>query len=207
MTLEQYGSYQATWAYFNKVLFNNILQPCMLTFSRQSKTKGFFAPDRWRHVEGEKGHEIALNPDVLTRPLVETMSTLVHEMVHQWQQEHGHPSRRGYHNAEWADMMQALGLMPSDTGDPSGRRTGQRCSHYIVEGGLFLQAFEAMPEEYLIPWRSGVTPTDRAKRNNKTKYQCPSCSVNVWGKPSLNVVCGDCNEKFVELSENGEVTQ
>ena len=50
------------------------------------------------------------HPDILSRPIEESMGTLVHEMVHFWQQEFGTPSRRGYHNREWADKMEALGL-------------------------------------------------------------------------------------------------
>jgi hypothetical protein len=79
-------------------------------------------------------------------------------MVYQWQQDHGHPPRRCYHNAEWADKMEQIGLMPSRTGQPGAKCTGQRCSHYILPDGLFRKMFEDMPEEYLMPWRSGSSP-------------------------------------------------
>jgi hypothetical protein len=39
-------------------------------------------------------------------------------MVHLWQHHHGKPSRTGYHNKEWATMMKAVGLIPSDTAAP-----------------------------------------------------------------------------------------
>jgi hypothetical protein len=31
------------------------------------------------------------------------------------------------------------------------------------------------------------------RRRSKTKYRCPQCRASVWGKPGLNLVCGDCS--------------
>jgi hypothetical protein len=58
------------------------------------------------------------------------LSTLVHEMVHVWQQHCGTPSKRGYHNKEWATKMKSVGPQPSSTGMVGGKETGQRMSHY-----------------------------------------------------------------------------
>lgn len=33
-------------------------------------------------------------------------------------------------------------------------------------------------------------------RSNRVKYQCPCCLNAVWGKPKLNIICGDCDVKF-----------
>lgn len=32
----------------------------------------------------------------------------------------------------------------------------------------------------------------------RAKFTCPECSTNVWGKPSLNIVCGDCNISYLK---------
>ncbi len=127
------------------------------------------------------------------------ISTLVHEMVHLWQQEFGTPSRSGYHNREWAEAMEAVGLMPSDTGLPGGKRTGQRVTHYVVPGGRFEVAFEAMPPGYLLPWTSGAAssgPEKPKSGRDKVRYRCPGCGTNVWGKPGLMVDCGVCLVPF-----------
>ena len=52
----------------------------------------------------------------------------------------GAPTRSGYHNREWAARMETLGLIPSDTGRPGGKRTGQSMGHYVSDGGPFEQA-------------------------------------------------------------------
>lgn len=193
-TREQWGAYQRAWAWFNDRLFGGQLEPCILNFSRRSRrTRGFFAPDRWRKDEA-RTPEISLNPDQLDRPLAEVMSTLVHEMAHQWQNQCGRASRGGYHNKEWGRKMKEVGLHPSDTGLPGGRETGQRMTHYVAECGPFAQAFADMPEEYRMPWTSGVgSPADKpAPPVSKVRFACPGCGAHAWGKPGLEVVCGVC---------------
>ena len=88
--------------------------------------------------QGVTAHELALNPDVFTdRTDEEILSTLAHEMAHVWQQECGIPPRRCYHDKEFASKMKAIGLHPSDTGEPGGKETGQSMTHYIVAGGKY----------------------------------------------------------------------
>ena len=33
--------------------------------------------------------------------------------------------------------MEAIGLMPSHSGKPGGKRTGQQMTHYILDGGSY----------------------------------------------------------------------
>jgi SprT-like family len=130
-TGDQLRAYRAAFDYFNERLFDGELSRCLLNFSRKSKrTRGFFAPNRWERGDG-RTHEISLNPDFLKREPRSVMSTLVHEMIHLWQEEFGTPSRTGYHIREWAGKMESLGLMPSHTGLPGGKRTGQTVSQSL----------------------------------------------------------------------------
>lgn len=198
-TAEQWGAYQAAWGWFNDRLFGGGLAPCILNFSRRSsRTLGFFAPDRWAK-DVASVPEISLNPDHLARPLADAMSTLAHEMVHQWQYQFGTPSRGGYHNKEWGRKMKEIGLHPSHTGEPGGRETGQQMTHYVVAGGPFEAAFEAMPEAFGIPWTSGaVGPKPAPKKSvSKVKFHCPGCGANAWGKPGLLLKCQPCDLEMV----------
>lgn len=38
------------------------------------------------------------------------------------------------------------------------------------------------------------------RNKNKVKYQCPNCYVAVWGKPGINLICGDCRTELEMLS-------
>ncbi|WP_435330610.1 SprT-like domain-containing protein, partial [Klebsiella pneumoniae] len=79
---------------------------------------------------GQMVDEIAMNPVYFSiRTIKATLSTLVHEMVHQWQFHFGKAGRRGYHNKEWAALMERVGLMPSDTGQAGGKKVGQSMTH------------------------------------------------------------------------------
>jgi hypothetical protein len=195
-TNDQFAAYRLAFDYFNEALFGGSLPRCLLNFSRRARSAGFFAPRRWRRGD-DHAHEISLNPDVLDKPLIEAMDTLVHEMVHHWQCEFGKPSRQGYHNREWADKMEAIGLMPSSTGRPGGKRTGQKMSDYVLAGGPFDLAFRAMPREYQLPWLSGA-PDAKKKPPDKIKYSCDTCGIAVWGRPDLHISCDDCDQAMVE---------
>lgn len=49
--------------------------------------------------------------------------------------------------------MKAVGLMPSDTGKPGGKQTGERMADYAIEGGVFDQAFEKLVNsDFRITW-------------------------------------------------------
>jgi predicted SprT family Zn-dependent metalloprotease len=200
-TSEQFTAFQKQFDHFNRALFGGRLPAVLLNFSRKANTYGFFASERWKNADGSSTHEISLNPAYLAERAPEaTSSTIVHEMAHLWQHEHGTPSRRGYHNEQWAAKMRELGLMPSSTGKPGGEWVGYKVSHYIIDGGKFENAFRDMPKAYLFPWQSWE-PTTRAGKAKKAerdrvKYTCPTCNQNVWGKPGMHVVCGDDEARF-----------
>ena len=137
-TMQMYSFVQDAYDFFNDKLFAGELPPCLLTLQREKNTMGYFSSNRWQGGGKHVVHEIALNPAFfITHKPLELMQTLVHEMVHLWQHEFGKPSHRAYHNTEWANKMESIGLMPSDTGEPGGKRTGQRMSDYPIEGGAF----------------------------------------------------------------------
>jgi predicted SprT family Zn-dependent metalloprotease len=205
-TKEQFDNYQLIYEYFNKALFNNGLANCILNFSRLKNSHGFFAPSRWENGEF-KTHEISLNPDTLAREPKAVLSTLVHEMCHLWQQDHGKAPRRCYHDKQWAQKMEEVGLIPSANGLPGGKKTGQNMTHYIEEGGAFEIAFDNMPKDLLLPFKAIAFPTMAKKSKQKTVYICPGCESKVWGKSGLSISCDDCEEKYLEQvteDEDGE---
>lgn len=134
-----YKFVQDAFDYFNEHLFDGSLNNCLITLQREKNVMGYFSPNRWQG-QGGMVHELALNPAFFaTHGPLEFFQTLVHEMCHMHQQDYGVPSARTYHNKEWADKMESMGLMPSSTGKPGGKRTGQSMSDYPIEGGKFYQ--------------------------------------------------------------------
>lgn len=66
---------------------------------------------------GLKG-EIAINSRYLegNRPFWEVLGTLLHELLHAWQQAHGTPGKGNHHNAEFRAKAQELGLLVDKRG-------------------------------------------------------------------------------------------
>ena len=111
--------------------------------------------------------------------------------------------------------MESIGLMPSNTGAEGGGKTGQQMNHYIIDGGPF-----ALAAADLLALGWGIQYVDRAGRfpaapgpgpvpapgklgkggpkgkaaPTRAKFVCQSCKAAAWGKPGLNLVCGDCQE-------------
>lgn len=241
-TTQAYSELQTAYDFFNEHLFDSMLPVCLITLQRDKRTYGFFSNAQFVNSDGKKTDEIAMNPSYFSiRSIPDTLSTLVHEMVHLWQQHFAKPGRRGYHNKEWAEKMEEVGLPSSDTGKEGGKRTGERMSHYILEGGAFdLVCKKLLTQEFTLSWfdrfppytpdktvnkivstgeyedekegdegeesvndefaaltEIGIEiPTEPKNRSNRLKYRCNGCNSQVWGKPGLSIVCGECDEGF-----------
>lgn len=160
---ETYPPFQLAFDVFNRELFAGMLPPVLLTLQRQANTCGYLSPNRFVNRAGAMTHELAMNPEWFAiSPLVEILQTLVHEMVHLWQHTTPgcKPGRGRFHNREWADKMEAIGLMPSDTGRPNGKRTGDCMGDYAIEGGRFLQVVQQLLDErdFAIAWYDRFSP-------------------------------------------------
>lgn len=266
---ETCSAFQEAYNFFNKHIFDGELPVCFITFQRQKRIMGYVSFERWQDDYNQYIHELAINPEYFANyPVIEICQTLCHEMVHIWQAEFGTPGRRGYHNHEWAQKMESVGLMPSTTGAPGGDIVGEKVSDYILHDGAFMKAFKIFEntgfklkwkDRYPVvrdtqptptftalgklvpiaskpaakspmaesaihkfeqtfpytfeeldaalqaslrapePVRPLTVPTSRpANKSNRHKYQCPQCSMQVWGKPELYIVCGDCEKTLTE---------
>ncbi|MCC8942823.1 SprT-like domain-containing protein [Bradyrhizobium sp. Arg68] len=220
-TVQAYAELQAAFDHYNARLFDGQLPFCLITMQREARTYGYFSSQRFVHRHDKSTtDEIAINPAYFAVvPLLEVLQTLVHEMAHAWQFHFGKPGRRGYHNKEWADKMEAIGLMPSNTGKPGGARTGEKMADYAITGGRFMQATdELLTRKFSVSWLDRFPPAHHVdgtpaavnedgdelgelveagtrNRSNRVKYRCPICSTQVWGKPELRILCGgdDCD--------------
>lgn len=207
-TEKQYQVLQDAFDYFNEKLFKDSLPQVMLTLNRERNTFGYYVPSIWTDEKGrEQWGEIALNPDYILadgkRTDKEVYSTLVHEMCHLWQEYDGSAPRRCYHNKDFSEKMERVGLITSSDATPNGKRTGQHVTHYIVEGGPFDLAFNSMPKSLLIPCHTLFALKGEAKKKIKkarpktVTYFCPKCEATVKGKEGTNVICGDCMEPML----------
>lgn len=212
-----YASLEAAYNHFNATLFHGELPPCLITVQRHSGSYGYFSGQRFASTADPRDitDEIALNPQhFATRTPEEVLSTLVHEMVHLWQSHFGKPPRKAYHNQEGALKMRSIGLLPTDTGAPGGKETGQHMTHYIEPGGRFSQACAAFLREHPAALYHDRAADDEAaskarhkKAASKTKFTCGGCGANAWGKPDLHLICGGCDAAMEAEPKPDAVTE
>ena len=220
LTGREYTGIETVYGFFNDRFFGGELPDLLITYQRKAGSCGYYSPGRFERRDGlGRVPELALNPAVFRHQSdMEILQTLGHEMVHHWQFCCGTPSRTGYHNAEWARKMESIGLMPSDSGQPGGRKVGQKMADYVLPGGLFEQVCQnLLASGFRFNFQSieGPSPAgmgagegeaegeeeggqpkpQKPKTKSKIKYACP-CGQNVWGKPGLVILCGKCGEAF-----------
>lgn len=153
-TQECYQELQRAYDFFNERLFDGELPGALITMQRTGRSLGHYSSARYVDRSGARADEINMNPGYFaTRPIEDTLSTLGHEMIHQWREHGGNPPRRCYHDKEWAAKMKHVGLHPSSTGRPGGKEVGEKMSHYVLADGLFIQACkELLQASFGILW-------------------------------------------------------
>ena len=209
-TLLQFTALQQAYDYYNQELFypifEEMLSPVMLSLNdnRRRRSVGYYAFDKYKDDKGNILSLINITPEHLNYPFMIVMSTLVHEMCHHYQYTFGVKKGRksAYHDKEFANIMERIGLICSSTGRPGGKKTGIAMSDYIQEGGIFEKLTQNAPEILKAPFTLNKTIFKRENDSNeekvkmqkqKIKYECSLCNTKVWGKPNLEIRCIPCN--------------
>jgi len=167
------------------------LPPIAIAIRKMSRRScyGYF-----QHAHNELGlqDEIAIDErhvlaSCIANDWTELLDTLLHETLHAWQQEHGIPGKGNYHNKEFREKAQQLGLII----DASGRSLGR------INGSPFLQLLDRHSVE--IPT---VTLTEREltpKSPTKLKLWMCSCTKPIRlriAKSNVRIRCEDCGQRF-----------
>ncbi len=196
MTMQEYQTLDGAYKFFNRKLFASSLPECLIVMQRKGKRNlGYFHPNRFTHRLDQNKHtdEISLNPDNFHGQTDEDiLSVLAHEMVHLWQQHFDEPPRGGYHDKRWGRKMDEIGLLPTNTGQPGGKRTGQQMHHYVIPEGPFdIACKDFLSSGKNLNWNSLPIMSAKSPRS-KSKFTCPDCNQNAWAKPTARLICGIC---------------
>jgi predicted SprT family Zn-dependent metalloprotease len=210
-TIEITETLQHAFEHYNRELFNDSLPSCMITLNRKKSARGYFAKERFvDRIDGDKYHEIALNPDSFEdRDDKSILSTLAHEMCHMWQSEHGiKKAKNGYHNQEWVAKMKTIGLKPYSltTGDIG---TGTKVTHDVISFGLFdSSTSNFLSNGHSIGYQSVLAEQKESLPRKKYSFSfvCPKCGD--WAKSHKNrkLVCGECLEMMV-MKKDGDIDE
>ena len=142
---------------------------------------------------------VNLNPIHLARPVFHVLSTLLHELAHAWQHEHGKPSKPPHHNREFQDRCEAFGIPTDEGGHDQGVRHGSPFEDYCKRHGVGFPPPPGSPEAPEGSDPSPLLPVPPAKpRGSKMKkWTCP-CGVNVRvAVPLFDATCNRCLGRFL----------
>lgn len=139
---------------------------------------------RYGHNDMGLRGEVAINARYVSRlPLWEVLGVLLHEQLHAWQQAHGTPGKRNYHNAEYREKAESLGLIVDERGF-MGYAAESRFKDLLRRHGIDVSEAPSPPQER------------RAKGQSKMKKWACACGVNVRCAVVLHARCLDCGHDF-----------
>ena len=163
----------------------------------------------WKSKESQK-YELNMGAGTIGRPIEETVSTMLHEMVHIYNLMHDIQdcSRNNtYHNKKFKTKAEEVGLVIDH--DP---RIGWSITSpsddlilYIAEKG-WEDILINRQEGYRIPIggakgkdteEGGEEGKAPKKPSSTRKYICPCCGISTRATKTIRIMCMDCGEQMV----------
>lgn len=146
--------------------------------------------------------EIILNEAHLDRPLYCILETVLHEQLHLWQQRFGqHPVKRNYHNQEFCEKAESLGLHPAPIIGCHYKPADGTFEALLREYGVYKPALAEqieLPKDKKRNWWEG----ERRKEGRSTleKWSC-SCGQHARiGTKAHFAYCTLCKDPFLPES-------
>ena len=163
----------------------------------------------WKSKENQK-YELNMGAGTIGRPIEETVSTMLHEMVHIYNMMHDIQdcSRNNtYHNKKFKAKAEEVGLIIDH--DP---RIGWSITSpsddlilYIAEKG-WEDILINRQEGYRIPiggakgkdtGEGGEEGKATKKPSSTRKYICPCCGISTRATKAIRIMCMDCEEQMI----------
>lgn len=215
--MKELTSYNRVTQYLNKVFklinseyFDNELEMPTITIQSTVGAYGHVTTSKvWKTESGKASYELNIGADYLDRPIENIVATLIHEGCHLYAKENGikDTSNRGvYHNKRFKALAEDRGLIIEKHSRYGWTITtpSEATINFCIDNDL---------QEVLITRHTGITFTGvgtgkngngtpvkptAPKKGNSIKWICPCCGAIVRSTKILNIVCGDCNEKFIQ---------
>ena len=215
--MKELTSYNRVTQYLNKVFklinseyFDNELEMPTITIQSTVGAYGHVTTSKvWKTESGKASYELNIGADYLDRPIENIVATLIHEGCHLYAMQNGikNTSNRGiYHNKRFKALAEDRGLIIEKHSRYGWTITtpSEATINFCIDNDL---------QEVLITRHTGITFTGvgtgkngngtpvkptAPKKGNSIKWICPCCGAIVRSTKILNIVCGDCNEKFIQ---------
>lgn len=216
--MKQMTEYNRVCGYLNKIFsmlnetyFENALSRPVITIQSTPRAYGHITCGKVWESDGQSRHELNIGAGTLSRPIEETVATMLHEMVHLWNIKEGKQdtSRGGkYHNKIFRDEAIKRDLLIEHDDKygwtvttPSDKLVEWCIEHELEEikvtrhDGLFL----VPPPGNTSGSPSSGTPVKVKKPSSTRKYVCPCCGLSVRATRSVSIICGACYGRAGDL--------
>lgn len=196
---EMQAALQAAFNAINRDFYGGELEKVIITV-KEGKKKAAFGwietAKNWKQ-NGVERHEINISADYIgERTVVQTITTLMHEMVHLYNLQNGikDTTRSGlYHNKKFKETAEAHGLQVEQASDIGWSLTTAtpQTKKWIEENvpiksfGVYKQVAEKDP-------KGG----GKSKQSSR-KYVCPKCGLIARLTKDANIMCVDCKQVMI----------
>lgn len=195
---ELQAALQAAFNAINRDFYNNELEKVIITTKegRKKSAYGWIEVNKNWQQNGKARHEINISVDFLgERSVVETITTLMHEMAHLYNIQHGikDTTRSGlYHNKEFKKTAEAHGLMVSRM-EKTGWSYTQASANTIfwIKDNIAIKGFGVFKQTAEDEGNSRTTT-----KQSYRKYVCPTCGLIVRATKECNIGCMDCGKQM-----------
>jgi len=197
----------------NARYFEGTIEEPIITIQSTPRAYGHVtAAKAWARADGESRHELNIGAGTLDRPIENIVATVLHEMVHLYHLQIGIQdcSRNGtYHNKRFRDAAQARDLQIS-----YDKRIGWSITEptdalieFIIDQGwedIRMSRTEGFAARGTGTGGTSQTGgnkagTDGRKPSSTRKLICPQCGQSVRATRAVNIICGDCMVRMIEV--------
>lgn len=184
----------------NDKLFHMAEERPQITIQTKGKMNayGWFVTSKCWKENDKQYYEINICAEYLDRPIREVAATLIHEMVHYLNvtiQKQDCSRGTQYHNKIFKEAAEAHGLTVTKENKIGWGRTslneeGTKVVNEAIANGI-------IPTNSISLNRITMTK-EPGKKTHIRKYVCPKCGAIIRASKEVNVICEDCDEKFIE---------
>lgn len=202
---------QKIYNLINEEYFEGQLEEITLTIQESTRSYGHVSvSNTWFTTDNKAMKELNVSANYLTRDITEVVTTLIHECSHIYNMQNNIKDTSNsyiYHNKRFKKTAEELGKIKIDRHEKYGwtissptEETIDFCIRNGLENIMIGRQSEFSFGGFTGGTSGNTTPprTTTTKPSSTRKYICPCCGNSFRATKDINVICGDCNVKFIK---------